>query len=112
MSWFAARPLFGQTVLVTRAEQQADGVCDQLTDLGASVLLQPAIQIGPVEDATPLQQAVAELDQYDWVVFSSRNGVEHFLRAIAVAVSTCADSGTANSLASDKRPKPHWLNTH
>ena len=79
MSWFDKRPLFGQTVLVTRAEQQADELAGPLRELGAEVLLQPAIEIGPPSDASGLEQAMEDLARFDWLVFSSRNGVSYFL---------------------------------
>lgn len=80
--WFTSRPLFGKTVLVTRAEHQADTMANRLEDLGAAVLRQPAIEITPPDDWTPVDTAIDELDEYDWLVFSSRNGVTHFLDRI------------------------------
>ena len=77
--WFTSRPLFGQTVLVTRAAHQSESLGDQLRDLGANVLYQPAIEITPPNDWTPVDHAIDQLDSYDWLVFSSRNGVEAFL---------------------------------
>ncbi len=77
--WFEARPLFGQTVLVTRPEHQADTLADQLAELGARVLRQPAITIEPPADWTAVDAAINNLGAYDWVVFSSRNGVDSLL---------------------------------
>ncbi len=77
--WFTDRPLFGVRVLVTRAAHQAPTLAAALTDLGAEVLLQPAIEVAPPEDWQPVDRALAQLDRYDWLVFSSANGVRALL---------------------------------
>lgn len=79
MSWFDRRPLFGLTVLVTRPADQADELSRPLQAAGAEVLLQPAIEIGPPRRLDELDERIGQLAQYDWVVFSSRNGVRYFL---------------------------------
>ncbi len=84
-AWFTSRPLFGQTILVTRPEQQAADMVRALVDLGAEVLQQPAIAIGPPVDPRPLAAAVNRSQEFDWIVFSSRNGVDYFFRALAAA---------------------------
>lgn len=81
-SWFDKRPLFGQTVLVTRPEQQAGVLHDCLAELGANVLIQPAIEISPPADWTPVDHALSQLAQFDWLVFSSANGVEFFFQRL------------------------------
>ncbi len=78
-SWFAARPLFGRRILVTRPREQADGLLGPLTDLGAEVIVQPAIVIEDPPDWNPVDAALSRLDQYDWLVFSSANGVRALL---------------------------------
>lgn len=110
LSWFAARPLFGRTVLVTRPRHQAAALCERFNDLGARVLIQPTIEIKPCTDWTPVDSALAELDQYDWLVFSSANGVEHLLsrlfslgqdlRALGRIKLAAIGPGTADALAS------------
>lgn len=79
--WFTARPLFGQTVLVTRPRHQAEEMVGQLADLGAATLVQPAIRIDPPREVEPLREAVTNTGSFDWIAFSSRNGVEAFFRA-------------------------------
>jgi uroporphyrinogen III methyltransferase/synthase len=81
--WFAARPLFGVRVLVTRAAEQAESLTRQLAELGADVLVQPAIEIGPPDDWGPFDRALAQLSGYDWLVFSSVNGVRYFLQRLS-----------------------------
>jgi uroporphyrinogen III methyltransferase/synthase len=83
VSWFAARPLFGKRVVVTRPQHQNASLADRLAELGAAVMVQPAIEIGPPQDWAPLDRALADLDRYDWIVFSSANGVRYFFDRLA-----------------------------
>jgi uroporphyrinogen III methyltransferase/synthase len=76
-SWFEKRPLFGQTILVTRPIHQADDLARPLAELGADVIFQPAIQIRPLSRWEDRQLDL--LDRFDWLVFSSSNGVQHFI---------------------------------
>jgi uroporphyrinogen III methyltransferase/synthase len=73
MNWFESRPLFGQTILVTRARDQASELSTQLEALGANVLEAPAIELVPVMDTTTLIAALQQ--QHDWIIFTSINGV-------------------------------------
>jgi uroporphyrinogen III methyltransferase/synthase len=77
-----SKPLIGQTVLLTRPQHQAQAIARQLTRLGAGVLYQPAIEIGPPRDWTPVDEACRHLSEFDWIVFSSANGVEYFLQRL------------------------------
>jgi uroporphyrinogen III methyltransferase/synthase len=77
--WFAARPLFGLRVLVTRPREQAAALAEPLADLGADVLVQPAIEIGPPADVQQLDAAISRVAEFDWLAFSSSNGVLFFL---------------------------------
>lgn len=77
------RPLAGQVILLTRAEAQSRDVAEKLRTDGAEVLFQPAILISPPADAEPLRNAVKNLAAYDWVVFSSTNGVQYFMQCLA-----------------------------
>ncbi|HEX4776012.1 MAG TPA: uroporphyrinogen-III C-methyltransferase [Acidimicrobiia bacterium] len=70
LSWFESRPLFGRTVVVTRAREQASGLRARLEALGAGVVELPAIEIEPVELTVP------DLAAYDWLVLTSANGVD------------------------------------
>ncbi len=82
LTWFDRRPLFGTTVLVTRPAQQAESLARPLEELGAAVLLDPAIVIGMPEDSAPLVQAIHTLETYDWLVFASASGVEKFFEQL------------------------------
>ncbi|MCA9102766.1 MAG: uroporphyrinogen-III C-methyltransferase [Planctomycetales bacterium] len=77
--WFATRPLAGRRVLVTRPREQAASLAEPLEDLGAEVLIQPAIEIAPPDDWRPVDDAIARLAEFDWLVFSSANGVSMLL---------------------------------
>lgn len=80
LNWFEKRPLFGKRVVVTRSREQASELVRQLTDLGADVLEIPTIRITAPKDPKPLREAVIEMGTYDWVMFTSPNGVEAFFR--------------------------------
>jgi uroporphyrinogen III methyltransferase/synthase len=81
--WFSKRPLYGQTVLVTRPRDQAGELRETLAELGARVLVQPAIETAPPTDFAPLDDAIRGLADYDWVVFASANGVAAFMDRLA-----------------------------
>lgn len=76
LAWFEHRPLFGQGVLTLRPLGQADDVVDRLRGLGAIVYHQPAFSIAAPADWASVDAVLRRLDQFDWLVFTSRNGVE------------------------------------
>jgi uroporphyrinogen III methyltransferase/synthase len=75
-------PLEGRTVMITRARAQAAEFAAELERYGARVVECPTIEIVEPESYARLDEAVANLFGYDWVVFTSANGVEHFLRRL------------------------------
>jgi uroporphyrinogen III methyltransferase/synthase len=79
LSWFERLPLFGRRIVVTRAAGQADELGEQLADLGAAVIEMPTIEIRPAADTSALDAAIARLASYDWLIFTSVNGVRFFL---------------------------------
>jgi len=81
-SWFEKRPLFGKRILVTRPTHQAADLVTKLTQQGADVLQQPAIQISDPPNWEPVDDAIGRLEQFDWVVFSSSNGVKFFMNRL------------------------------
>ncbi len=76
MNWFEKRPLFGQTVVVTRTRQQASMLSEKLEELGANVIEAPTIEVVPPLDWGEVDAALRSVGDYDWVVFTSQNGVE------------------------------------
>lgn len=98
-SWFSRRPLFGRTILVTRPAGQGTAMVQRLADLGARVLEQPVIEIAPPHDLTRLDKAIDDLATYDWITFSSRNGVEALLQRMADRGRDARSFGTAKIAA-------------
>ena len=82
LKWFENRPLFGKTVVVTRAREQASDLVKALTDLGANCLEFPTIQVGPPDSWSALDAALDCLSSYEWVVFTSVNGVKFFFERL------------------------------
>ncbi len=83
--WFDAQPLFGKRVLVTRPAHQTGDFATRLWEAGAEPIVAPVIAIVPPDDIAAAAAAVARVRDYDWVAFTSRNGVDAFfdrLRAI------------------------------
>lgn len=78
-------PLAGQTVLVTRPAGQAADVLKQLHGAGAHGICVPVVEIVPPASWEPLDAAIREAWSYDWIVFSSANGVEAFANRLAAA---------------------------
>lgn len=78
LNWFENRPLLGKKILVTRTRQQIGKLSALLQEQGATVLEYPTIQITSLSDYTLLDKAISNLCQYDWVLFTSQNGVEYF----------------------------------
>ena len=74
------RPLVGRTIVITRARTQADEFLRALEELGANVIVCPTIEITEPESYDRLDEALNDLYGYDWLVFTSVNGVDHFLR--------------------------------
>ncbi len=106
LDWFTTRPLFGRSVVVTRARAQASALSSALRTLGAEVVEAPAIEItDPDDGGAALRAAVADLASYDWLVVTSPNGVartfEHIpdARALARTQVAAVGSGTAAALA-------------
>ncbi|MCI0463494.1 MAG: uroporphyrinogen-III C-methyltransferase, partial [Gemmataceae bacterium] len=79
LAWFEKRPLFGKRVLVTRPRRQASDLVRRLELLGAMPFVLPAVEVGPPADWGPVDRALAALASYQWLVFTSANGVQAFL---------------------------------
>ena len=82
LAWFERRPLFAKRVLVTRPRHQAGDMVHRLVDLGAVAFILPTVEIREPADWAPVDQAIHSLRQYDWLVFTSANGVSSFLRRV------------------------------
>jgi uroporphyrinogen III methyltransferase/synthase len=83
LDWAAGRPLAGTTVVVTRAREQAGALSAALTAAGAAVLELAVIEVAdPADGGAALRAAAARAADYDWVVFTSANGVRRFVAAL------------------------------
>jgi uroporphyrinogen III methyltransferase / synthase len=107
LGWFERRPLFGRTVVVTRAREQASGLVEALETLGATCVELPVIAVGdPADGGTALADAAGKASSYGWVVFASANAVNRFCRllrdarAFGSARVAAVGPGTASALAS------------
>jgi uroporphyrinogen III methyltransferase/synthase len=78
LNWFEQRPLFGRRVVVTRRSEQAASFAQRLTELGADVLEVPTIKITRPKETDAIVDALLGLNAYDWLVFTSVNGVTAF----------------------------------
>jgi uroporphyrinogen III methyltransferase / synthase len=80
LRWFDTRPLFGRRIVVTRPREQAGELVGALEELGAAVVALPAIRIRPADNPAALDAACDAAPSFDWIVFTSVNGVEQFLQ--------------------------------
>ncbi len=85
LRWFDNKPLWGQTIIVTRARSQAGTLSRRLRELGAKAVEAPAIKTVPVKDYGPLDRAIASLKEYEWLLFTSVNGVKYFFERLKLA---------------------------
>ena len=82
LRWTDYLPLFGKRILVTRARHQAGGLIELLSERGASPVEMPVIDIQGVSDTRELDRALLDVENYDWIVFTSVNGVEAFFQRL------------------------------
>lgn len=122
LQWFERRPLLGKRIVVTRARAQASDLVHRLRRLGADCLEFPTIEIVPPESWEPLDRAIDAITDYQWLVFTSVNGVDHFfnrlgrkkldvrvlghLRTVAIGPAT-AQRMTRYGLNADILPKTY-----
>jgi uroporphyrinogen III methyltransferase/synthase len=78
-------PLAGRTIVITRAQNQADEFVVALERYGANVVLCPTIEISELESYERLDEAIEHLYGYDWLIFTSVNGVEYFFKRLKAA---------------------------
>src|SRR6266700_4727652 len=78
LNWYEKRPLSGKRIVVTRSRKQASALSGKLRALGAHVFELPTIRIEPPTDLREFAELVQDAHGYDWIVFTSANGVEAF----------------------------------
>jgi uroporphyrinogen III methyltransferase / synthase len=79
------QPLAGRTIVITRAADQADEFVAELEGYGAEVIVCPTIEIRPLDSYERLDEALEHLYGYDWIIFTSVNGVEYFFKRLTAA---------------------------
>ncbi|MGR3176680.1 MAG: uroporphyrinogen-III C-methyltransferase [Candidatus Anammoxibacter sp.] len=82
LNWFEKKELFGKTIVVTRSRDQASEFSEKLEELGAEVIEFPTINIVEPDDFKPLDAEIAKLEDTDWLIFTSVNGVDAFFDRI------------------------------
>ena len=99
LNWFERRPLFGQRIVVTRSREQGGRLSGRLRELGAEVIEVPTIKFEPPEEKQSLVDALLELNSYDWLVFTSPNGVTKFFEYFFKRFHDLRDLGGARIAA-------------
>lgn len=99
LRWVERRPFFGRRVLVTRAREQASDLVRAIADLGGEPLEFPTISIAPPDDWGPLDEALAGIGDFDWIVFTSVNGVRYFFQRLRDRGGDVRDLGGVNLAA-------------
>ncbi len=78
LAWFERKPLFGKRILITRSRAQSTRMAEAIAHGGGEPILFPTIAINPVEDTGPIDRSIAGIGEFDWLIFTSVNGVERF----------------------------------
>jgi uroporphyrinogen III methyltransferase / synthase len=79
LNWFERLPLFGKRIVITRAREQSSVIIEALERLGAEAIEIPVIEIRDPQSWQPLDEAIGRLETFDYLVFTSANGVKKFL---------------------------------
>lgn len=99
LDWRSKLPLCGKRVVVTRTREQASELTSQLSALGADVIELPTIRIAPPSDKRDFAEAVVDAPHYDWLIFSSPNGVRRFFQAFFAVYEDIREIGGARIAA-------------
>ncbi len=99
LNWYEKRPLLGRTIVVTRTRKQAGALTRRLQDLGADVLELPTIRIEPPVDVRAFAELVQDAHSYDWIVFTSPNGVTAFFDMFFKLYDDAREIGSAKIAA-------------
>ncbi len=84
LAWFERKPLFGRSLVITRPRPEAERLAASFGELGAEAIVFPTIAIAPPESYAHLDAALAQPEDFDWVVFTSANGVRAFMERLCV----------------------------
>lgn len=84
LSWFEKKPLFGKRIIITRPKEQSRGFTEMLQIQGAEVIEFPTIEIVPPESYKEMDKALSSIEKYDWIIFTSVNGVRPFFERLKI----------------------------
>jgi uroporphyrinogen III methyltransferase/synthase len=97
------QPLTGKTILVTRSMGQSSQFSDRLIASGATVIEMPTLEIGPPSSWEALDNAIAHLSDFDWLILTSSNGIDYFFeRLIAQGKDTRVLAGVKIAVVGEK----------
>lgn len=82
LRWFETKPLFGKRILITRSRSQASVLAEKVEDLGGEPFEFPTIEITDPDDFGPFDSAIADIESFDWLVLTSVNGVQSFMKRL------------------------------
>ncbi|HWY50139.1 MAG TPA: uroporphyrinogen-III C-methyltransferase [Chthoniobacterales bacterium] len=99
LNWYERRPLSGKRIVVTRTRKQAGALTSQLRALGADVFELPTIRIEPPTDLREFAELVQDSHGYDWIVFTSPNGVDAFFEIFYKLYDDAREIGAAKIAA-------------
>ena len=99
LNWYENRPLSGKRIVVTRTRKQAGALSDQLRGLGADVIELPTIRIEPPTELRGFAELVQDAHVYDWIVFTSPNGVDAFFEMFFKLYDDAREIGPAKIAA-------------
>jgi uroporphyrinogen-III synthase len=106
------KPLEGRTIIVTRAASQAGDLTTLLEGYGAAVIACPTIEIREPDNYERLDEALDHLYGYDWLIFTSTNGVEYFLKRLTNRGQQIADLDEIKVCAIGQRTADKLHDTH
>ncbi len=99
LNWYERRPLSGKRIVITRTRKQASALSSKLRALGAQVIELPTIRIEPPNDLRSFAELVQDAHIYDWIVFTSANGVEAFFEIFFKLYDDAREIGAARIAA-------------
>lgn len=99
LNWYETLPLFGKRIAVTRSRKEAGELVSLLRELGADAYEMPTIRLEPAPDKRTFYETVAYSHAYDWIVFTSPNGVDSFFKAFFEIYHDARDLGAARIAA-------------
>ncbi|MGA2411054.1 MAG: uroporphyrinogen-III C-methyltransferase [Candidatus Binataceae bacterium] len=99
LAWFERMPLHGRRILVTRAAANGSAFVSKLRAMGAEAIAVPVIEVAPPSSYALLDSAIARLDSFDWIIFTSVKGVDAFVERLRTLSRDIRDLGSASLAA-------------